>query len=100
MNMEEAFLLLAKSPFRRRFHLSKEDREYVEKLGEEKLRSHALSFVRQKLSPAFPVNDGKQTPMKGHPIFIAMHGCAMCCRSCMASPAPSAFLQWRRCISH
>ena len=39
--------------------------------------------MREKLGPAEPVNDGKQTPMRGHPIFKAMHGSAMCCRGCM-----------------
>ena len=28
-------------------------------------------------------NDGKQTPMKGHPVFIAQHATATCCRGCL-----------------
>ena len=27
--------------------------------------------------------DGKQTPMRGHPVFIAQHACACCCRGCL-----------------
>ena len=29
------------------------------------------------------LNDGAQTPMKGHPVFIAQHATATCCRSCL-----------------
>ena len=28
-------------------------------------------------------NDGKQTPMKGHPVFIAQHATGTCCRGCL-----------------
>ncbi len=47
------------------------------------MRKHAEDFVRQKLAPADPVNDGKQTPMHGHPVFKAMHATACCCRGCL-----------------
>ena len=60
-----------------------DDLAYIERVGLETIRRHAEDFVREKLAPAEPVNDGKQTPMKGHPIFKAMHGSAMCCRGCM-----------------
>jgi len=29
------------------------------------------------------LNDGKQTPMRGHPVFIAQHATATCCRGCL-----------------
>lgn len=48
------------------------------------IRSHAEDFVRQKLAPAEPYHDGKQTPMHGHPVFLAMHACGMCCRGCLS----------------
>lgn len=83
MNIEEALFKLGKSKFRSRFHLDAADREYIRKVGMDKLRLHAADFVRTKLAPAEPENDGKQTPMRGHPVFKAMHGCAMCCRSCL-----------------
>ena len=51
--------------------------------GIEVMRSHAKDFVRQKLAPAYPLNDGKQTPMHGHPVFKAMHATACCCRGCL-----------------
>jgi hypothetical protein len=41
-------------------------------------------FIEQRLAPADPANDGKQTPMRGHPVFVAQHATATCCRSCLA----------------
>lgn len=83
MTKDEAFAKLARSKFRSRFKLAAEDIAYIERVGFETIRRHATDFVREKLAPAEPVNDGKQTPMRGHPIFKAMHGSAMCCRGCM-----------------
>ena len=51
--------------------------------GGDKIREHAKDFVSQRLAPAVIPNDGKQTPMKGHPIFIAQHATACCCRGCL-----------------
>ena len=83
MTTEDAFIKLAKSPFRSRFHLNEKDRAYAEKLGEEELRRHAADFVATRLAPASIPNDGKQTPMRGHPVFVAQHACACCCRDCL-----------------
>ena len=83
MKRDEAFARLARSKFRSRFRLTAEDRAYIERVGLDRIRSHAADFVAQKLAPAIPENDGRQTPMRGHPVFKAMHGCAMCCRGCM-----------------
>ena len=83
MTRDEAFAKLARSKFRSRFKLTAEDFAYVERVGIETVRRHAEDFVREKLAPAAPVKDGKQTPMRGHPVFKAMHGSAMCCRGCM-----------------
>ncbi|GEN14490.1 hypothetical protein NCH01_09210 [Neoasaia chiangmaiensis] len=44
---------------------------------------HAAAFIRTRLAPMHPLNDGKQTPMRGHPVFIAQHATASCCRSCL-----------------
>lgn len=79
----EALQKLKRSPFRNSFHLSKQDRAYVEEKGMAVIRSHAEDFVRGRLAPASPKNDGSQTPMKGHPVFKAMHACACCCRGCL-----------------
>ena len=83
MTKEEAFAWLGKSAFRSRFKLTAEDRAYIERVGLETIHRHAEDFVRLKLAPAVPENDGRQTPMRGHPVFKAMHGSAMCCRGCM-----------------
>ena len=59
------------------------EKTYLEDRGMETMRRHAQDFVRQKLAPAEPVNDGKQTPLHGHPVFKAMHATACCCRGCL-----------------
>ena len=79
----EAFARLSKSKFRSRFKLDGTDRAYIVRVGMETIRRHAEDFVRTKLAPAEPEKDGRQTPMRGHPVFKAMHGSAMCCRGCM-----------------
>ena len=83
MTIEKAFEKLARSPFRSRFHLSEKDKAYAGKLGSETLRAHAEEFIRTRLAPADIPNDGKQTPMRGHPVFVAQHACACCCRGCL-----------------
>ena len=74
---------LKRSDFRSSFHLNSDEIAYIDEKGMETIRRHAEDFVRQKLAPAHPVNDGKQTPMRGHPVFKAQHGCACCCRGCL-----------------
>ena len=79
----EALYKLSRSKFRSSFHLKEKDKKYIQEKGMDVIRQHACDFVRQKLSDAYPKNDGKQTPMKGHPVFIAQHACACCCRGCL-----------------
>jgi hypothetical protein len=74
---------LARSAFRSRFKLADVDRAYVARTGWETLRSQAEKIVRERLAPAAPRNDGRQTPMRGHPVFIAQHATATCCRGCL-----------------
>lgn len=74
---------LARSPFRSRFKLGRKERAYVTAKGMDTILVHARSFITTKLAPAVPVNDGKQTPMRGHPVFIAQHATATCCRGCL-----------------
>jgi len=80
---EAVFEALGRSAFRSRFHLSEADREYVAEKGPETIRRHAEEIVAKRLAPENPENDGKQTPMKGHPVFIAQHAAACCCRACL-----------------
>lgn len=74
---------LEKSKFRSSFHLMKKDREYIENKGLETIREHAYDFIRKRLAPVIILNDGKQTPYHGHPVFIAEHATATCCRNCL-----------------
>ena len=83
MTHDDAFAKLARSKFRARFHLSPADRRYIAEKGLETIRSHAADFVRDRLAPANPPNDGRQTPMRGHPVFVAQHATATCCRGCL-----------------
>ena len=81
--IEEKLLSLSKSKFRSSFHLRKYMIDYIDEKGMETIKNHAYDFVREKLAPSNPKNDGKQTPMKGHPVFIAQHACGCCCRGCL-----------------
>ena len=74
---------LSKSKFRSSFHLRKYMIKYIDDKGMDTIKKHAIDFINQKLAPAYPDNDGKQTPMKGHPVFIAQHACGCCCRGCL-----------------
>lgn len=74
---------LQKSKFRSSFKLKQKDIDYINEKGISMIKRHAVDFINQKLAPANPENDGKQTPMKNHPVFIAMHACACCCRTCL-----------------
>jgi hypothetical protein len=48
-----------------------------------KVQAHARDFITSRLAPAFPAKDGKQTPWRGHPVFVAQHATATCCRGCL-----------------
>ncbi len=80
--MEDIFSRLNKSKFRSKFHLKNKHIDYINKVGLEKIKSHAYDFVTNRLKVKQP-NDGKQTPYDGHPVFVAQHACAICCRSCI-----------------
>lgn len=73
---------LAKSKFRSKFHLSDKDKKYVELKGLDTIKKHAEDFIEKRLKIK-PKNDGKQTPYKGHPVFVAQHATATCCRECI-----------------
>ncbi len=80
---EDIFVKLAKSKFRSSFKLSEKDLDYIANKGLLKIEEHAYDFVRKRLAPKVILNDGKQTPMKGHPVFVSQHATACCCRSCL-----------------
>lgn len=81
--IEDALLRLQSSNFRARFHLSEKDRQYIDEKGLDTIRKHAEDFVSKRLTPDVIENDGKQTPMRGHPVFVAQHATATCCRGCL-----------------
>lgn len=74
---------LSKSKFRSSFYLRKREIEYIDIRGLEKVKEHAYDFIRKKIASANPENDGAQTPMKNHPVFIAQHATGTCCRGCL-----------------
>ena len=81
-DLTDLFARLAKSDFRNRFHLTKKDKEYISQKGLPTIRRHAEDFIAKRLAPAVIPNDGKQTPMRGHPVFLAQHATGCCCRGC------------------
>jgi Domain of unknown function (DUF4186) len=83
-DIDQIFHQLARSPFRRRFRLRAEQLRYLESKGLDAVLGHASDLVSRRLGAANPVNDGKQTPFKGHPAFVAQHATATCCRGCLA----------------
>lgn len=81
--MNNIFIRLSKSKFRSSFHLKQKDFDYIKDKGLETINSHAYDFVKTRLSDTSKIPDGKQTPTKGHPVFIAQHATATCCRECL-----------------
>ena len=83
-DLDDLFKALEGSAFRRRFHLGVADRSYVESKGMRAVLEHAHEIIARRLAPAHPAKDGKQTPFRGHPVFVAQHATATCCRGCLA----------------
>jgi hypothetical protein len=83
-DLDDIFARLGGSAFRRRFRLGDKERAYFDERGLATILSHGRDFIAKRLAPAAPVNDGKQTPWRGHPVFVAQHATATCCRSCLA----------------
>jgi hypothetical protein len=82
-SMEEVFRRLAASPFRRKFVLRDRELAYLQTWGLERVMKDAATFLAQRVAPAEPKNDGKQTPWRNHPVFVAQHATATCCRGCI-----------------
>lgn len=74
---------LSKSTFRNKFHLKEKEINYIKEKGIDKIQEHTKDFIKKRLAPAVIQNDGKQTPMRGHPVFIAQHATGCCCRGCL-----------------
>src|ERR1051326_4203559 len=82
-DLDEVFTGLSKSDFRRRIRLGGRDAEYLRAKGLPVVMEHAADFIEKRLAPAEPKNDGRQTPWRGHPAFVAQHATATCCRGCL-----------------
>lgn len=82
-DLEEVFGDLKKSPFRSRFRLKGKEFSYLRSKGLSVVLEHGADFIEKRLAPADLPNDGKQTPMRNHPVFVAQHATATCCRGCL-----------------
>jgi len=82
-DLDELFEALATSAFRKKFRLQGKDLDYLRAKGLSTVSVHARDFIARRLAPAVPANDGKQTPFRGHPVFVAQHATACCCRGCL-----------------
>jgi hypothetical protein len=82
--LDEIFSALRESAFRRRFHLAAPERRYLAIHGLDEVLVQAEELIARRLAPAAPPNEGRQTPWRGHPVFVAQHATATCCRGCLA----------------
>ena len=74
---------LSYSKFRSSFRLREKEIAYINDKGLDVIRKHAYDFINKRLASDIIPNDGKQTPMRGHPVFIAQHATGTCCRGCL-----------------
>lgn len=82
-DLKSLFERLQKSKFRSSFKLKIRELNYLHDKGLPMILEHGRDFIRTRLAPANPPNDGKQTPFGNHPVFIAQHATATCCRGCL-----------------
>jgi Domain of unknown function (DUF4186) len=82
-SLDERLDAIGSRRFRSKFHLRGRDRATAILRGPTAVRAHAHELIAQRLAPAQPRNDGKQTPYRGHPVFVAQHATATCCRRCL-----------------
>jgi predicted Fe-S protein YdhL (DUF1289 family) len=82
-DLDDLFTALSRSAFRRRFRLRGPELAYLRGRGIDAVMEHAAGFIATRLAVAEPANDGRQTPMRNHPAFVAQHATATCCRGCL-----------------
>ena len=83
IELDRLFIKLNNSNFRNSFRLKGKELEYLKSHGIDEILNHARNFVQSRLAPSNIPNDGKQTPFKNHPVFVAQHATATCCRACL-----------------
>jgi hypothetical protein len=49
----------------------------------EAIRRHATELIARRVAPAEPAKDGHGVPYRAHPVFVAQHATAACCRTCL-----------------
>ena len=82
-DVQEVLSRLRHSSFRSRIHLREKELDYLRSKGLDEVLKYAAEFIEKRLASASPVNDGKQTPWHNHPVFVAQHATATCCRGCL-----------------
>lgn len=83
-DFEELYAALQRSSFRRRFRLRDAEQGVLVEKGLPTVLDHARDLLSKRLAPAGISNDGKQTPYRGHPVFVAQHATGTCCRGCLS----------------
>jgi len=83
IEIDEAFRRLTRSSFRRRFKLRGKELAFLQMWGIDRVMQQAADFIDRRVAPADPPNDGRQTPWGNHPVFVAQHATATCCRGCL-----------------
>jgi predicted Fe-S protein YdhL (DUF1289 family) len=82
-DVQDILSRLARSPFRSGIHLQTKELDYLRRKGMSEILEQAAEFIEKRLASASPVNDGRQTPWRNHPVFVAQHATATCCRGCL-----------------
>jgi hypothetical protein len=83
MHIDDRIDAIGRQPFRARFALRGRERAIVQLRGMRAVRGHAEELFARRVAPVAPHKDGSQTPYRGHPVFVAQHATATCCRTCL-----------------
>ena len=83
MHLDARIDAIGRHPFRAKFRLRGRERAIVQLRGMSAVRDHAAELFARRVAPAEPHKDGRQTPYRGHPVFVAQHATATCCRTCL-----------------
>ena len=81
---DDLFEWLRRSAFRQRFHLREAERDTLRHEGLDAVMGLAAAFIARRLVPAEPLDEWRYTPKRGHPVFVAQHATATCCRGCLS----------------
>ncbi|HEX8171231.1 MAG TPA: DUF4186 family protein [Thermoanaerobaculia bacterium] len=84
IDLDAAFARLAASAFRRKQRLYGRELAYLQMWGIPHVMKQAEEILRKRVAAAEPRNDGRQTPWRNHPVFVAQHATGTCCRGCIA----------------